>query len=204
MFGILDYSAFVAAFVLLLFIPGPGNFALIASTGRGGLRGGLASVFGLLLGDQVLLWLAVAGVSIALTANLWVFWVLRVAGAIYLAWLGFRLLVANASDVSAVDFSHGHYFRQTMWITLLNPKSIMFFVAFFPQFIDPAQSWGAVTFAAMAATVAVLGFVYCFGVVLVAHYAAERFKRYPVLGSALQKLAGVFLIGFGVRLALGK
>jgi threonine/homoserine/homoserine lactone efflux protein len=54
MFGISDYGAFVAAFVLLLFLPGPGNLALITSTTQGGMRGGVASVMGLLLGDQIL------------------------------------------------------------------------------------------------------------------------------------------------------
>ena len=55
MFGISDYGAFAAAFVLLLFLPGPGNLALISSASKGGLSGGLASVLGLLLGDQILL-----------------------------------------------------------------------------------------------------------------------------------------------------
>ena len=67
-FGIADYGAFVIAFVLLLLLPGPGNLALITSAGKGGLAGGVASVFGLLLGDQILLWLTVAGVAAVLSA----------------------------------------------------------------------------------------------------------------------------------------
>ena len=59
MFGVTDYAAFVVAFIILLAIPGPGNLALILSTGKGGIRGGLASTFGIIFGDQVLLWLAV-------------------------------------------------------------------------------------------------------------------------------------------------
>ncbi|MFZ3127541.1 MAG: lysine transporter LysE, partial [Rhodoferax sp.] len=58
MFGIADYGAFVAAFIILLFIPGPGNLAIITSTTKGGLRGGLAATLGLMAGDQVLMWLA--------------------------------------------------------------------------------------------------------------------------------------------------
>jgi leucine efflux protein len=204
MFGISDYGAFVAAFILLLFIPGPGNLALIMSTGKGGLAGGLASVFGLLLGDQILLWLTVAGVSVALAVNPWVFYGLKVVGAIYLAWLGFKLLTADANDALILDIPTGQYFRQTMLITLLNPKAILFYVAFFPQFIDPMHHMGMFTFSVMAITVAVLGFLYCFGVVLITHYAAQQFKRSPVLRQFLQKLAGVFLIGFGVKLAFSK
>ena len=68
MFGIADYGAFVAAIVVFLLIPGPGNLALITSTGKGGVRGGLAATFGVIAGDQVLMWLAVAGVSALLAA----------------------------------------------------------------------------------------------------------------------------------------
>ncbi|HHJ4328537.1 TPA: LysE family transporter, partial [Klebsiella pneumoniae] len=63
-----DYTAFVVAFIILLAIPGPGNLALILSTGKGGIRGGLASTCGVILGDQLLMWLAVAGVAAVLKA----------------------------------------------------------------------------------------------------------------------------------------
>lgn len=201
--GITNYAAFVAAFVLLLFIPGPGNLALISSAGQGGLRGGLASVFGLLLGDQILLWLAVAGAAAILVANPLVFKGLQVVGAMYLAWLGFKMLLAKQGDKPAVEIEAGQYFKQTMLITLLNPKAVMFYVAFFPQFIDPARHLGLVTFGVMAATIAVLGFLYCFAVVLVTHYVGQKLRASPMWTWLLGKLAGLFLIGFGAKLALG-
>lgn len=202
MFGITNYAAFVAAFVLLLFIPGPGNLALISSAGKGGLRGGLASVFGLLLGDQILLWLAAAGAAAALVANPVVFKGLQFGGAIYLAWLGFKMLIAKRGDKLAVEIRAGQYFKQTMLITLLNPKAVMFYVAFFPQFVDPTQRQGLLTFGVMAATIAALGFVYCFTVVLITHYAGQRLRARPMLTELLSKAAGVFLVGFGMKLAI--
>ena len=63
MLGVTDYGAFVIAIIVFLLIPGPGNLALITSTSKGGIRGGLAATFGVILGDQVLMWLAVAGVA---------------------------------------------------------------------------------------------------------------------------------------------
>jgi threonine/homoserine/homoserine lactone efflux protein len=204
MFGITNYSAFVIAFILLLLLPGPGNLALITSAGKGGLKGGIASVFGLLLGDQILLWLTVAGVAALLAANPIVFHVLQWLGATYLAWLGFKMLMAKAGDKPLLNIKAGHYFRQTLVITLFNPKAIMFYVAFFPQFIDPLKHQGMVTFGVMAATIAVLGFAYCLAVVLITHYMAERIRANPRVTDVLQKIAGVFLIGFGVKLALGK
>lgn len=204
MFGITNYSAFVIAFILLLLLPGPGNLALIMSAGKGGLAGGVASVFGLLVGDQILMWLTVAGVAALLQANPIIFHALQWVGAAYLAWLGFKMLTAKAGDKPMLNITAGHYFRQTLVITLFNPKAIMFYVAFLPQFIDPVHHQGMLTFGVMAATIAVLGFLYCITVVLITHYMAERIRANPQVTNVLQKIAGLFLIGFGVKLALSK
>ena len=203
-FGIADYGAFVFALVLLFLLPGPGNLALITSSGKGGLAGGVASVFGLLLGDQILLWLTVAGVTAILSAHPVIFQALQWLGAAYLVWLGVKMLTAKPGDKPMLNIKAGHYFQQTMVITLFNPKAIMFYVAFFPQFIDPIKHQGLLTFGVMAAIIAVLGFAYCLSVVLVTHYMAERIRANPRVTSVLQKIAGLFLIGFGVRLALSK
>ncbi len=204
MFGISDYGAFAAAFVLLLFLPGPGNLALISSASKGGLSGGLASVLGLLVGDQMLLWLTVAGVAALLQTLPLVFMVLQWLGAAYLIWLGYKMIAAKAGEGPSIQITPGHYFRETMLITLLNPKAIMFYLAFFPQFIDPVHHQGWVTFAVMALTIAALGFVYCLGVVLVTHFMAERIRANPKVSGGLQKVAGLCLIGFGLKMVLTK
>ena len=160
MFGISDYGAFVAAFVLLLFLPGPGNLALITSTTQGGMRGGIASVLGLLLGDQILLWMTVAGVAALLQTFPHLFMALQWVGAAYLTWLGAKMVMAKPGEGPAINITPGKYFKETMFITLLNPKAMMFYFAFFPQFIDPVKHQGMITFSFMAASIAVLGFVY--------------------------------------------
>lgn len=204
MFGISDYGAFAAAFVLLLFLPGPGNLALISSASKGGMSGGLASVLGLLLGDQILLWLTVAGVAAVLKSYPPLFTTLQWAGAAYLVWLGGKMLLSKPGQGTGLQITPGYYFRETLLITLLNPKAIMFYLAFFPQFIDPVRHQGWVTFGVMAGTIAVLGFAYCFGVVWVTHHMAERIRANPKWTSWLQKLAGVCLIGFGLRMVVAK
>ena len=204
MFGISDYGAFAAAFVLLLFLPGPGNLALISSASKGGLSGGLASVLGLLLGDQILLWLTVAGVAALLKSTPSLFMALQWMGAAYLAWLGLKMVTAKPGEGPQIQITPGHYFRETLLITLLNPKAIMFYFAFFPQFIDPVHHQGLLTFAVMALTIAVLGFVYCFGVVLITHTMAERIRANARFSGALQKIAGLCLIGFGLKMVIAK
>jgi threonine/homoserine/homoserine lactone efflux protein len=125
-------------------------------------------------------------------------------GAAYLAWLGLKMVTAKPGEGPQIQITPGHYFRETLLITLLNPKAIMFYFAFFPQFIDPVNHQGLLTFAVMALTIAVLGFVYCFGVVVITHTMAERFRANPRLTSALQKFAGLCLIGFGLKMVIAK
>src|SRR4051812_50005707 len=95
MFGVTDYGAFVLAIIIFLAIPGPGNLALITSTGKGGIKGGLAATLGVIFGDQVLMWLAVAGVAALLTAYPAAFSAVQWMGAGYLAWLGAQMLPAK-------------------------------------------------------------------------------------------------------------
>ena len=204
MFGIADYGAFIAAIVLFLAIPGPGNLALLTSTGKGGIRGGLAATMGLIAGDQVLMWLAVAGVAAMLAAYPAAFAAVQWIGAGYLAWLGFRMLRAKPGDAPILNFRARDYFRQTLFITLVNPKAIVFYMAFFPLFVDPVQHQGFRTFGVMAATIAVLTFIYGLIATLLAHFLAERLRANPRVVAGLEKLAGVFLIGFGIKLAASR
>jgi len=204
MFGIADYGAFVAAIILFLAIPGPGNLALITSTGKGGIRGGLAATFGVIAGDQVLMWAAVAGVAALLAAYPTAFHLVQWLGAAYLAWLGFKMLTAKPGAAPILNIRPRAYFQQAVTITLLNPKAIVFYMAFFPLFVDPARHQGLFTFGVMAATIAALTFLYGLVAVLLAHFLAERLRANPRISRTLEKLAGVFLLGFGVKLALGR
>jgi leucine efflux protein len=204
MFGIADYGAFVVAIIIFLAIPGPGNLALITSTSKGGIIGGLAATWGVIAGDQVLMWMAVAGVAALLSAYPAAFNAIQWLGAAYLAWLGFKLLTAKPGDKPVLNIQPRHYFKQAMMITLLNPKAIVFYMAFFPLFVDPAKQQGLLTYAVMAATIAALTFVYGLIAVLISYFMAERIRSNPSMTNVLQKLAGVFLIGFGVKLALSK
>ena len=204
MFGIADYPAFVVAVIVFLLIPGPGNLALITSTGKGGVRGGLACTFGVMAGDQLLMWLAVAGVAALLAAYPPAFHAVQWLGAIYLAWLGARLILAKPGAAPVLEIKPHHYFNQAMLITLLNPKAIVFYMAFFPLFVDPARHRGLATFGVMAATIAALTFAYGLVVVLLTHHLAERLRASPRVTGALQKLAGLFLIGFGLKLVASR
>jgi leucine efflux protein len=203
-FGIADYGTFVISILVFMLIPGPGNLALITSTSKGGIRGGLAATFGIIAGDQILLWLAVAGVAALLATYPAAFKVVQFAGAAYLTFLGIKMLLVKAGDAPILKMATRHFFMQSVAITLLNPKAIVFYMAFFPLFINPAQHQGLLTFSVMAGSIATIGFLYSLVVILITHFAAERIRSSPRMTSALNKIAGLFLIGFGIKLAVSK
>jgi threonine/homoserine/homoserine lactone efflux protein len=200
MLGIADFGAFCAAILLFLALPGPGTFALLTSTSKGGFRAGAAATLGLIVGDQVLMWLAVAGVAALLAANPMVFKAVQYAGAAYLAWIGLKLLFAKPGSASPIRIEPHHYFRQAVVITLLNPKAIVFYMAFFPLFIDPTRHRGVLTFAAMAVTIAAITALYCLTLCAFAGLVSAQVRAHQRLARGLEKLAGLFLVGFGIKL----
>jgi threonine/homoserine/homoserine lactone efflux protein len=163
----------------------------------------MASIAGLLLGDQILMWLTVAGVAAMLRANPTLFIGLQWLGATYLTWMGWRMIRPRAGETGPLRVRPDRYFADTLMITVLNPKSAMFYFAFFPQFIDPKRHQGLLTFGFMAITVIVLGFIYCLGVVLITHHMAQRLHARPGLTLWLSRVAGLCLMGFGLRLWWG-
>ena len=202
MFGVTDYGAFVLAVIVFLAIPGPGNLALVTSTGKGGLRGGFAATFGVISGDQALLWLAVTGLSALLSASPAAFSAVRLGGALYLGWLGVLMLLAKPGDGPVLNLKAGDYFGQAFLITLLNPKAIVFYMAFFPLFVDTKTYQGFATFGFMAVTIATLTLAYGAVVVLITHYFAKTIQRSRWMNILLEKTAGCILLGFGLKLAL--
>lgn len=202
MFGIADYGAFVVAIIVFLAIPGPGNLALLTATGKGGVRSGLAATLGVIAGDQVLLWLAVAGLSAVLINCPGLYSSVKWAGAAYLLGLGYSLFNSKPGDAPVLNMKSDHYFRQGLFITVLNPKAIVFYMAFFPLFVDPAVHQGLLTFGFMAVTIAALTFLYGLVVVLLAHHLAERVRANPMVSVMLNKVAGTLLMAFGLKLAL--
>lgn len=204
MLGVTDYGAFVIAVIVFLAIPGPGNLTLITSTGKGGIKGGVAATLGVILGDQVLMWLAVAGVAALLSTYPAAFQGVQWLGAAYLAWLGAKMLLSRPGAKPVLNIRPRHYLRQAFLITLLNPKAIVFYMAFFPLFVDPAGHRGVATFGFMALTIATLTFLYGLAAVLLTHFLAERLRANPAISRALEKLAGLFLVGFGIRLAVSR
>ncbi len=207
MLGITNYWAFCLAVLVFIALPGPENFAILTCSGKGGLKGGFVSLAGIMLGDWLLMLAAMLGVAALLQAHPMVFKAVQYLGVAYLVWVGLQLTFARdgASNATLLPLEHGRFLRQSFFITLTNPNAIVFYMAFFPLFIDPSATGDAAatfwTFMALALTISVIALFYGGMLVFVGNAVARAFARNPMAGGIASKLAGVFLIGFGVRLS---
>jgi threonine/homoserine/homoserine lactone efflux protein len=202
MFDIQNYGSFIAAIVVFQLIPGPGTLAILNATARNGVGAGLSAVLGTLAGDFLFMVAAVAGLAAVMNANPALFQALQWFGAAYLFWMGLQLLRARvASDSAAPEPRRAAavYFRQAFAVSLTNPKVVLFFVAFFPLFLRPDSS--SLTLAALMVHVTVISFLYQAGLVLAGNSIARKLEALPSARRIATRLAGVALIGFGIKLA---
>lgn len=199
--GVGDPLQLVAATMVFLMLPGPGTFCILTCAAQRGISGGYAALLGVMLGDSALMLLASLGVAALLKANpLW-FHALQYAGAAYLCWLGLRLLLARGGGSGAiVPFNQQADLRRGFLVTLLNPKAIVFYMAFFPLFIDPATQRGSVTLFAISGIVLCCTLCYGSFLVLAGNAAASRVRKSRALARFFSRLAGLFLIGFGIKI----
>ena len=212
MTGINDLPSLVIATLIFLAIPGPGTIKLFTSMAEknGGPKAGFFATLGLMAGDAVWMVLALSGVAALAAAYPRAFDLLRYAGSAYLAWIGYTLIrdarqtLGEGKVVTGSGRGPWQWFREAMLVTLSNPKTIGFYVAFFPLFIDQTTFDGAATYARIMAVVLALVFGYCMWLVAAAQMAKRVFARYPGAGAWLKRLAGVALIGFSVKFALQK
>jgi threonine/homoserine/homoserine lactone efflux protein len=202
MFDIQNYGSFIAAIVVFQLIPGPGTLAILNATARNGVGAGLGAVLGTLAGDFLFMVAAAAGLAAVMNANPALFQALQWFGAAYLCWMGLQLLRARvAGDAAAPEPRRATavYFRQAFAVSITNPKVVLFFVAFFPLFLRPDSS--SLTLAAMMVHVTAISFLYQAGLVLAGNSIARKLEALPAARRIATRLAGVALIGFGIKLA---
>jgi len=197
------YAAYLVACLVIVIVPGPTVTLIIANSIRHGTRAGLLNM----LGTQVGLALMIGVVGIGLTSLIeamghWFDW-LRIAGAAYLVWLGWKMIRSSGQDgeMRAAKPPRGGFLIQGVLVALSNPKTLVFFGAFFPQFIDPARQHGlqilimgltAMLFAAVSDSAYAL--------------AAGRAGRALSVGRVrlLSRVSGGVMIGGGLWLAFSR
>jgi threonine/homoserine/homoserine lactone efflux protein len=201
-----DISLFLLAAAVIAAIPGPGIFYVAARTVSGGRRAGIASTFGTALGGLVHVIAGGLGVSAIILASAQLFTMLKLAGALYLIWLGIRTIREAAhlptEPTGAIGFKRA--FREGIVVEALNPKTAAFFLAFIPQFLEPAAGRPALQFMTLG-LISVTFNTFADVVVIVAASAARAgLVRRPHLVQRLRQGSGLFIAGLGISLALAR
>ena len=199
-----NFWLFLAAALIVAAIPGPAILYVAARTLSGGRKAGLASTFGTALGGLFHVIGGGLGVSAIILASAELFAVLKFAGALYLIWLGIRTFreAGHLLPEPAAPSSANRAFREGIVVEALNPKMAAFFLAFIPQFIDPAAAHPALQFMAMGLITVALNTVADIVVVALVSAARTNLAGRPRLFQGLRQGSGIFMAGLGFSLAL--
>ena len=216
MFGIENYLGFVLAAILLNLTPGTDTMYIITRSVSHGSAAGFYSVLGIISGILVHTVFAALGLSIILINSPLAFTVVKYIGASYLCYLGIKMLMSkqpsllanhlpkSSPSVPANSIAHWQIYKQGVLTNVFNPKVALFFLAFFPQFIDPSYAHSALSFLILGLSFALTGFVWCSCLALLASKFSANLRKNPAIEVLLNKISGVVFIGLGVKLLTEK
>jgi threonine/homoserine/homoserine lactone efflux protein len=198
-----NFALFLAAALIIAAVPGPGILYVAARTLSGGGRVGIASTLGTALGGIVHVAAGAIGVSAIILASAELFTALKLLGALYLVWLGIRTFreAGNLPTVSEDKIDARRAFRDGVLVEALNPKTAAFFLAFIPQFIDPAAN-PALQFVGLGLISVTLNTLADFVVVALAAATRRQLTARSHLLLRSRQGAGLFMAGLGISLAL--
>jgi leucine efflux protein len=214
MFGVIDLPTYLAGLVLIVLLPGPNSLYVLSVAARRGVRAGYTAAAGVWCGDTVLMTLSAAGVASLLKANAVLFGIVKYAGAGYLTWLAIGMLRAAwqmwrtrrektpEDSVAAGAVADERPFRRAFVVSLFNPKAILFFVAFFVQFVDPHYAYPALSFVVLGAFAQLASFLYLSALIFSGTRLAAAFRRRKRLSATATSAAGALFLGFAVKLTL--
>ncbi|MEH2532263.1 threonine/homoserine/homoserine lactone efflux protein [Bradyrhizobium sp. AZCC 1614] len=188
-----NFTLFLLAALVIAAAPGPGIFYVAARTLSGGKSAGIASTFGTALGGLVHVIAGGLGVSALILASAELFTALKFAGAIYLVWLGIKTF-REARDLlpqQAIAVGTQRAFREGVLVEALNPKTAAFFLAFIPQFLDPAGSYPALQFMALGLISVALNTLVDIIVVMMAATARGSLTHRPNVLQRLRQGSGL-------------
>lgn len=212
MFGIENYLGFIAASVLLNVTPGTDSMYIITRSISQGSRAGFYSVLGITSGILVHTVLAALGLSILLANSPLAFLIVKYIGAIYLCYLGYKMIVSKSESLLADSLPKDQQlaspkridrwkiYQQGVLTNVFNPKVALFFIAFFPHFIDASYAYVTVSFLMLGISFAITGFLWCSCLAFLASIFSKNLRENPAIESILNKIGGVVFIGMGLKL----
>lgn len=218
MFGVIDLPTYLAGLVLIILLPGPNSLYVLSVAARRGVRAGYTAAAGVWCGDAVLMTLSAAGVASLLKTNAVLFGIVKYAGAGYLSWLAIGMLRAawgmwrarreevleslEAGPAATRGGGDERPYRRALVISLVNPKAILFVIAFFVQFVDPGYAYPALSFVVLGGLLQLASFLYLSALIFGGTRLAAAFRRRRRLSAWATSAVGALFLGFAVKLSL--
>ncbi|MBD8897866.1 LysE family translocator [Rhodanobacter sp. DHG33] len=205
MLGIQHYDAFLLACIALNLTPGLDTFYILARSGREGHAVGLGAALGINAGCVVHTLAAVLGLSALLMTSALAFAVLKYLGAAYLVWIGLRMLLSRQHERRPTQTRGTGFvaaFRQGMLTNVLNPKVALFYLAFLPQFVSLRALHPQLGLLVLGASFIATGLVWSMVLAMAGGRIHRLLQRKQQVGQWMDRVCGVVLLGFGLKLAL--
>lgn len=208
MFGIHDFGLFLAAGILLNLTPGPDTAYILGRSIAQGREAGIASALGICVGSIFHSCAAALGLAAILATSAVAFAAIKLLGGAYLIFLGIKMLLDRRRRLSLPSNFRRRTtiaaFRQGVFTNVLNPKVALFFLAFLPQFIDPASNMKVFAFLMLGLTFVTTGTIWCLILAWFASAFSERLRTNETIGQWLNRAAGALFVFLGLRLATAK
>ena len=205
MFGIHDFPLFLASGILLNLAPGPDTAYILGRSVSQGRTAGVASALGIMVGSIVHTCAAAFGLSAFLATTAWAFTAIKLIGGAYLVFLGIKMIFERREQFRVPSSfrrsTAGAAFRQGVLTNVLNPKVALFFLAFLPQFIDPASTHKIAAFVLLGLTFVTTGTIWCLVLASCAATFSQRLRQNQAIGQWLNRAVGSLFIFLGARLA---
>jgi len=208
MFGTQHLALFVVSGLLLNLTPGQDTLYIVGRSVSQGRRAGVLSVLGIVSGSVIHTFAAAFGLSAILATSARAFVAVKLVGAVYLAYLGVRMLIERPARVgTTTEFTPERrwvVYRAGLLTNVLNPKVALFFLAFLPQFVAPTAESRILSFLFLGGVFIFNGTLWCLTLVWGASAMSRRLREHPSSGHFLKRAAGAIFVGLGVRLAVSK
>lgn len=204
-FGVLNYWTYLVGAIFIILVPGPNTLFVLKTGVSHGIRTGYMAALAVFIGDAVLMFLSFAGVATLIKTTPVLFNLVRYLGAIYLLYLGGKILWSTLKRQNGGHSEHtesGHaVFKRALTLSLTNPKAILFYVSFFVQFIDVQAKTPGLAFFILALTLELVSFTYLSFLIVSGSLVTRYVKTRKKLAKIGNSLIGLVFVGFAARLA---
>jgi len=204
--GIIHFDTFLFTGILLNLTPGNDTIFILTRSISEGKKAGIVSALGISTGSVIQTILAAFGLSIIIAKSIFLFNLIKYAGAVYLIYIGVNMLLvknfltANIKKTNVTNYLK--IYREAIITNLLNPKVALFFIAFLPQFIDPLSKNTVLAFLTLGFTFTTTGTIWCFILAIFASAIFVRLKRNAKVSAYITKFCGFTLIALGIKVAM--